>query len=85
MATSGQGSYTLQSQYRYLNELILNQEFNIHIFVADFTAKNSSHARNEIYRRIYSYATCETILVNVDLKGESREYPHFAQLFYVAL
>ena len=36
--TSGQGSYALQSQYRYLQELMLNMQFNISIFIADIPA-----------------------------------------------
>ena len=81
VATSGQGSYALQSQYRYLKELIRNQEFNIHIFVADFTEKRI-HLMLEMKSidGFTLYATCETILVNVDLQGRrSCEYPHFAQ------
>ena len=76
-----QGSYALQTQYRYLNELLLGSTFMVVIFVADHTAKRMhlmlkmSNTNSSI-----TFATCETILVNVDLKNrKSCNYPEFAQ------
>ena len=79
---SGQGSYALQSQYRYLSELIIDTEFNISIFIADFTAKRM-HLMLEMksINGSLRFATCETILVNVDLKKrKSCEYPKRAKI-----
>ncbi len=75
-----QGSYALQTQYRYLNELFVGDPFFIMIFVADFTRKQMhlmaqmiSSANQEVC------ATCETVMVNVDLqKRRSCEYPQAA-------
>jgi len=78
---NGQGSYALQTQYRYLNELLLGSTFMVVIFVADHTSKRMhlmlkmSNTNSSI-----TFATCETILVNVDLKNrKSCNYPEFAQ------
>ena len=77
-----QGSYALQTQYRYLSELILSDQFLITIFVADFTLKRMHlilemiHPQSKII-----FATCETIMVNVDLEmRKSCEYPEFVQI-----
>ena len=75
-----QGSYALQTQYRYLRELLVGKSFYVSIFVADFTQKQM-HLMSEMIgvsdREIC--ATCETILVNVDLlKRRSCAYPEVA-------
>lgn len=64
-----QGSYALQTQYRYLNELLLNDDFYITIFVADFTEKRM-HLMLQMYEASGNTlcATCETVMVNVDLE-----------------
>ena len=76
-----QGSYALQTQYRYLAELILHDAFLVTIFVADFTLKRMhlilkmTDPKGQIV-----FATCETIMVNVDLeKRKSCQYPSFVQ------
>ncbi len=79
--TSGQGSYALQSQYRYLQELMLNMQFNISIFIADIDSKRLHLMLDmKALKDPISFATCETVLVNVDLKErKSCDYPEFAQ------
>ena len=74
---ANQGSYALQTQYRYLKELLRDNYFYISIFVADFSAKRM-HLMSEIIGvdSTEIYATCETIMVNVDLvKRRSCDYP----------
>ena len=63
-----QGSYALQTQYRYLRELLLGERFFVSIFVADFTPKRL-HLMSQLISlpRQQISATCETIMVNVDL------------------
>ena len=77
-----QGSYALQTQYRYLSELILNDGFLVTIFVADFALKKMHLILTMIDltgQKIF--ATCETIMVNVDLeKRKSCDYPEFVQV-----
>jgi acyl-CoA thioester hydrolase len=77
-----QGSYALQTQYRYLVELIFQQSFIVTIFVADFTPKRMHLILNMIDPKTQKiFATCETIMVNVDLeKRKSCEYPVFVQI-----
>jgi acyl-CoA thioester hydrolase len=77
-----QGSYALQSQYRYLAELILHDGFSITILVADFTLKRMHLILEMIDPQNQTiFATCETIMVNVDLKKrKSCEYPEFVQI-----
>ena len=80
IASSNQGSYALQTQYRYLRELLLGDSFFVSIFVADFTPKRL-HLMSQIIclPRQQTSATCETIMVNVDLKKrQSCQYPKFA-------
>ena len=74
---ANQGSYALQTQYRYLRELLRNDSFYISIFVVDFSAKRM-HLMSQIIGvdNAEIYATCETIMVNVDLvKRRSCDYP----------
>ena len=77
-----QGSYALQTQYRYLAELILQDGFSVTIFVADFSPKRMHLILTMINpsgQKIF--ATCETIMVNVDLNNrKSCEYPEFVQI-----
>ena len=76
-----QGSYALQTQYRYLKELFLGETFFVSIFVADFTPKRL-HLMSQIigWRPEKVFASCETIMVNVDLKKrQSCNYPKFAR------
>ena len=63
------GFYALQTQYRYLQELLLKDSFYISIFVADFTIKQM-HLMLQMFDLPgkKTYATCETIMVNVDLQ-----------------
>ena len=78
--SSKQGSYALQTQYRYLRELLRGDSFFVSIFVADFTLKRL-HLMSQIIclPRQEISASCETIMVNVDLKKrQSCEYPKFA-------
>ena len=77
-----QGSYALQTQYRYIAELILNAGFVVTIFVADFTLKRMHLILKMIDPKSKAlFATCETIMVNVDLKKrKSCEYPEFVRI-----
>ncbi len=63
-----QGSYALQTQYRYLRELRLGEEFKISIIIADFDQKRL-HLMAKMYKLGVEEvtATCESILMNVDL------------------
>ena len=76
------GSYALQTQYRYLAELILDDGFSITIFVADFTLKRMHLILKMLDPKSQIiFATCETIMVNVDLeKRKACEYPEFVQI-----
>ena len=76
------GSYALQTQYRYLAELILHDKFSVTIFIADFTLKRMHLILTMIDPNGQKiFATCETIMVNVDLeKRKSCEYPEFVQI-----
>mgnify|MGYP001199103077 FL=1 len=74
-----QGSYALQTQYRYLKELLLENTFYVSIFVIDFK-KNVIHLMAQMRTPSSQeiYASCETIMVNVDLRQrQSCEYPQF--------
>ena len=75
-----QGSYALQTQYRYLRELLSGNTFFVSLFVADFTKKRIHLMSQMIESQDYKIcATCETILVNVDLEQRrSCEYPQAA-------
>ena len=77
-----QGSYALQTQYRYLAELILHDGFLVTIFVADFTLKRMHLILKMVdYKNQTIFATCETIMINVNLeKRKSCEYPEFVQI-----
>ena len=77
-----QGSYALQTQYRYLAELILHDGFAVTIFVANFTLKRMHLMLTMINPNGQKiFATCETIMVNVDLKKrKSCEYSEFVQI-----
>jgi acyl-CoA thioester hydrolase len=77
-----QGSYALQTQYRYLAELILNDGFLVTIFVADFTPKRMHLILKMVDQMNQTiFATCETIMVNVNLENrKSCEYPEFVQI-----
>lgn len=75
-----QGSYALQTQYRYLKELLLGNTFYVSIFVVDLK-KNQMHLMAQMLASSDQkiYASCETIMVNVDLRRrQSCEYPQFA-------
>ena len=75
-----QGSYALQTQYRYLKELLLGNTFYVSIFVVDFK-KNQMHLMAQMLASSDQkiYASCETIMVNVDLRRrQSCDYPQFA-------
>tara|TARA_A100001011_G_C14206439_1_gene797994 strand:+ start:468 stop:971 length:504 start_codon:yes stop_codon:yes gene_type:complete len=77
---SKQGSYALQTQYRYLRELLITDNFYISIFVADFTRKRM-HLMLQMFelKEHKICSTCETIMINVDLHRRlSCEYPTFA-------
>ena len=74
-----QGSYALQTQYRYLKELLLENTFHVSIFVIDFK-KNQIHLMAQMSTPSSKEinASCETIMVNVDLRQrQSCEYPQF--------
>ncbi len=74
---SGQGSYALQTQYLYLRELLQNSTFEVSILVVDFTPKRM-HLMAKMIESVDQEvcATCETIMVNVDLKErKSCQYP----------
>ena len=77
-----QGSYALQTQYRYLAELILHDKFSVTIFIVDYTLKRMHLILTMIDPNGQKiFATCETIMVNVDLeKRKSCEYPEFVQI-----
>ena len=62
------GSYALQTQYRYLQELLVNERFIIETFVVDYSHKQLHLMLN--MKKLDSdttTASCETILLNVDL------------------
>ena len=76
-----QGPYSVQANYNYLQELKLGDKFSAKIFIIDADQKRihlilemiTSPNRERI-------ATCETVLINVDLKlRKSTEYPDWAQ------
>ena len=75
-----EGSYALQTQYRYLNELLLGEIFYVSIFVADFNQKQMHLMLEMIAEKDKKLcASCETIMINVDLKQRrSCPYPKFA-------
>ena len=77
-----QGSYALQTQYRYLAELVLHDGFFVTIFVADFTPKRMHLILKMVdHMNQTIFATCETIMVNVNLENrKSCEYPEFVQI-----
>ena len=74
-----QGSYALQTQYRYLKELLLNNSFHVSIFVVDLKKKQMHLMAQMVAPSGQAiYASCETIMVNVDLiKRQSCDYPQF--------
>ncbi|MEE2774413.1 MAG: thioesterase family protein [Pseudomonadota bacterium] len=62
------GSFALQTQYRYLRELQVNESFFIETFVADYSEKQIHLML--IMKKCDTealIASCETILLNVDL------------------
>ncbi len=74
------GSYALQTQYRYLRELCVGEEFQISIFISDYDKKRLHMMLTMVdLKNDLSIASCETILMNVNLiERKSCEYPMFA-------
>ena len=66
--TDQKGSYALQTQYRYLQELLKGEDFYVSLFLADFTSK-TMHVMSEMIKahKKEICATCETVMANVDL------------------
>ncbi len=79
--TENQGPYSLQANYNYIQELKVGDRFESRIFVLDADRKRI-HLVLEIINSSNGekVATCETMLINVDLKiRRSANYPDWAQ------
>ena len=74
---SKKGSYALQTQYRYLSEICSGESFQMSVFISDFDQKRLHLMLNMLNTNTgLIIASCETILMNVDLvKRKSCNYP----------
>lgn len=74
-----QGPYALQSHIQYLDELLEGDSFSVTIRMIDYDAKRM-HLFVEVLKDGALAATCEQMLMNVDLKNRrSTPYPNWAQ------
>ncbi len=77
---NNQGPFVVQAHYHYLNEMILNEKFNVRLFVVDCD-KNKMHLCLEIYSLLQEkvISVVEQVLINVNLKiRKSEPYPPWA-------
>ena len=77
---NNQGPFVVQAHYHYLNEMTLNEKFNVRLFVVDYD-KNKMHLCLEIYSLLQEkvISVVEQVLINVNLKlRKSEPYPPWA-------
>ena len=77
---NNQGPFVVQAHYHYLNEMKLNEKFNVRLFVVDCD-KNKMHLCLEIYSLLQEkvISVVEQVLINVNLKlRKSETYPLWA-------
>ena len=77
---NNQGPFVVQAHYHYLNEMRLNEKFNVRLFVIDCD-KNKMHLCLEIYSLLQKkvISVVEQVLINVNLKlRKSEPYPLWA-------
>ena len=77
---NNQGPFVVQAHYHYLNEMKLNEKFNIRLYVVDCD-KSKMHLCLEIYSLFQKkvIAVVEQVLINVNLKlRKSEPYPKWA-------
>ena len=75
------GHYALQANYHYLDELMVNEEFRVRIFLVGITEK-CFHAAMEMFNENSGVvsAVCEQITMNVDLTlRKSNKYPDWVR------
>jgi acyl-CoA thioester hydrolase len=75
-----QGPFVVQAHYHYLNEMKLNEKFNVRLFVVDCD-KNKMHLCLEIYSLLQEkvISVVEQVLINVNLElRKSEPYPAWA-------
>ena len=75
-----QGPFVLQAHYHYLNEMSLNEEFNVRLLVVDCDQKRM-HLCLDIFSKKQKQviAVAEKVLINVNLKLRKVEpYPVWA-------
>ena len=75
------GPYALQANYHYLDELMVNEEFRVRIFLVGITEK-CFHAAMEMFNENSGVvsAVCEQITMNVDLTlRKSNKYPDWVR------
>ena len=71
------GPYALQANYHYLDELLVDEEFRVRIFLVGITEK-CFHSAMEIFNENTGLvsAVCEQITMNVNLElRKSNKYP----------
>lgn len=79
VAAALQGPYALQANLTYLDEMLEGQAFRVAIRIMDADAKRM-HLWMEMWRDEALVATCEEMLMNVDLTTRrSAAYPDWAQ------
>ena len=77
---NSQGPFVVQAHYHYLNEMKLNEKFNVRLFVVDCD-KKKMHLCLEIFSQLQEkvIAVVEQVLINVNLKlRKSEQYPSWA-------
>ena len=77
---NNQGPFVVQAHYHYLNEMKINEKFNVRLFVVDCD-KNKMHLCLEIYSLLQEkvISVVEQVLINVNLKlRKSEPYPPWA-------
>lgn len=80
VAATRQGPYALQANLAYLDEMLEGQSFEITMRIVDADAKRM-HLWLEMWRGGDLVATCEEMLMNVDLvTRRSAPYPDWAQV-----
>ena len=75
------GPYALQANYHYFDELMVNEEFRVRIFLVGITEK-CFHAAMEMFNENSGVvsAVCEQITMNVDLTlRKSNKYPDWVR------
>ena len=75
------GPYALQANYHYLDELLVDEEFRVRIYLVDTTEK-CFHSAMEIFNENTGLvsAVCEQITMNVNLElRKSNKYPDWVR------